>query len=222
MRIAIVEDNLPLSDGIAQAFRGEGHGVDQLDDGAAALDFLTREAVDLVILDVNLPGLSGLEVLKQLRRGQQKTAVLLLTARDSIEDKVVGLDLGADDYLAKPFDPAELKARARALLRRAEKSITDDVQVGALSINLSARTLSIDGRPMELPRREFALAEILISRQGQVLSKQQIMDHLFGTGADIDEGAVELYVHRLRKKIANSGCEIKTVRGLGYCFRELS
>jgi len=189
---------------------------------ALGLQFLKRETVDLVILDINLPGASGLEVLASLRAAKIHTPVLILTASSTLTDKVDGLDLGADDYLTKPFDLAELKARARALLRRSDKSISDVRVFGNLEFDANARQIKVHGNLLDLPRREYALAEILITRNGHVISKQQIIEYLYGVGADVEDSTVELYIHRLRKKIAGTGTEIKTVRGLGYCFREVS
>ncbi|MEM8751146.1 MAG: response regulator transcription factor [Pseudomonadota bacterium] len=222
MRIAVVEDNRPLADAVARAFEREGHGVDLMFDGETATSFLLAETVDLVILDINLPGKSGLEVLAELRKARKNTPVLMLTARASLTDKVAGLDYGADDYLTKPFDLEELQARARALLRRSEKDIADVIVCGKVAYDQSRRHVLIDGEIVDLPRREFALAEILLTRRDHVISKEQIIEHLYGAGAEVDEGAVELYIHRLRKRLAGSGAEIKTLRGLGYTLRELS
>ena len=221
MRIAIIEDNKPLSDGIAVAFKSDGHGVDQLFDGNAAEDFLSSEITDLVILDINLPQKSGLEVLKGLRSRKVQTPVLLLTARDALDDKIKGLDLGADDYLTKPFDLAELKARARALMRRSDRQIQKTISTGRLIFDIASRSVQFNGIELDLPRREYALAEFLVQNKGRILSKTQILDHLYGAGAEIDEATVELYIHRLRKRIVDSGVEIKTARGLGYCLREV-
>lgn len=221
VRIAVIEDNIALANGIASAFKDDGHGVDEIHDGDDALPFLLREQVDLVILDINLPGASGLDILTGLRRNRIHTPVLMLTARSTLTDKVDGLDLGADDYLTKPFDLAELKARARALLRRAEKDLAETLTFGAIEFDPASRRVAVAGQDLDLPRREFALAEILMTRSGQVISKQQIIEHLYGVGADVEESTVELYVHRLRKKLGDGGAEIKTVRGLGYCFREV-
>ncbi len=219
MRLLIVEDNHPLADGLAKSFRADGHGVDVIYDGVKANQYLSREAVDLIILDINLPGLSGLELLRNLRQRNVQTPVLLLTARATLTDKVDGLDLGADDYLEKPFDLAELKARARALMRRAEKVINEVIRVGQLEFDPNARQIKINNELIDLPRREYALAEILINGRNRIISKDQIIDHLYGMGSEADEKTVELYIHRLRKRIAGSGAEIKTARGLGYSFR---
>lgn len=220
LRIAVIEDNLMLSDGIARAFKREGHGVDQIHDGQDALEFLRQEPIDLAILDINLPGLSGLEILNQLRNEGFNKPILLLTARSTLDDKIAGLDCGADDYLTKPFDLEELQARARALLRRGEKRLDDQIQCGDIIYNMPKRQLTLNGEVLDLPRRELALAELLIRRVGHVYSKQQILDHLYGSGTDVEDGAAELYVSRLRKKLSGGGIEIKTLRGLGYCMRE--
>ena len=221
MRILIVEDNRPLADGLAKSFRADGHGVDVLYRGDEAEQFLQREMADLLVIDINLPGLSGLEILKNLRRRKNQTPVLLLTARATLTDKVDGLDLGADDYLEKPFDLDELKARARALLRRSGKQISEVVTIGNLEFDSAARQIKINDELKEMPRREYALAEILISNKDRIISKQKILDHLYGLDAEVDEKTVELYIHRLRKRIAGSGTEIKTARGLGYSFRQI-
>ncbi len=221
MRIAVVEDNKPLAQGIAKAFQAEGHGVDLLHEGAGAVEFLNTESHDLIILDVNLPGRSGLEILSDLREAATQTPIMMLTARDGLGDKVEGLDLGADDYLTKPFELAELLARARALLRRAGKDILPKLHLGKIEFDPTAKQISLDGDLVDLPRREYALFEILMNSRGGVVSKAQILDHLYGTGADVEDSTVELYVHRLRKKLTSSETEIKTVRGLGYCFRAI-
>ncbi len=219
MRIVVVEDNLALADGIARAFKSDGHGVDQIHDGETASTFLAGEDIDLVILDINLPGKSGLEVLKDLRAISKSTPVLMLTARGEIDDKICGLDHGADDYMTKPFDLTELQARARALLRRSDREIVSTLTLGDVQLDLGARRLQVAGAVLELPRREIALAEVLMKRREQVISKEQIIEHLYGSGAEVDDGAVELYVHRLRKRLVRSNVEIKTLRGLGYTMR---
>jgi len=215
----IVEDNHPLADGLAKSFGSDGHGVDVIYQGEEADQYLRRESADLIILDINLPGMSGLQVLSNLRQRNVHTPVLLLTARDTLTDKVDGLDLGADDYLEKPFDLAELKARARALMRRVDKRINDVVRMGQLEFDPVARQIKINSEQIDLPRREYALAEILINGRDRIISKHQILNHLYGLDSEVDEKTVELYIHRLRKRIAGSGAEIKTARGLGYTCR---
>ncbi len=220
MRIAIVEDNQALASAVAAALSDEGHGVDVISDGDEAGLFLTREKPDLVILDINLPGKSGLEVLAELRAAGSALPVILLTARSETEDRVGGLDKGADDYLVKPFDTAELLARVRALLRRRAGSDRLETRIGELVFDQVARRVFRDGKAVDLPRREYALLELFANRVGQVVSKEQILDHLYGTGSDAEAAAAELYVHRLRKRFADCGFTIRTFRGLGYCLEE--
>ena len=223
LRIAVVEDNRGLGDAIADALRDEGHGVDRLHDGAEADTFLAREDVDLVVLDINLPGRTGLEVLAAMRRRGAYPPVLLVTARDALDDKLAGLDGGADDYLVKPFEMKELLARARVLLRRAMTGPGEReapaLRVGDVSLDPLARRVSVNGAPIDLTRREMALAELFITRAGHVVSKAQILDHLYGAGSMVEDGAAELAVHRLRKRLAHASVEIRTLRGLGYALR---
>ena len=219
----MVEDNVPLGDAIADALRDEGHGVDRLIDGAEAIAFLAEERVDLAILDINLPGRSGLEVLRDLRAGTGGPPVLLVTARDSLEDKLSGLDGGADDYLVKPFAMDELLARVRALLRRAgpREDVGDGrLALGDVALDLLARRPTVAGEPVEMGRRELALLELFLRRVGHVVSKGQILDHLYGAGADVEDNAAEIVVHRLRRRLRGAGVEIRTLRGLGYALRE--
>lgn len=220
MRIAVVEDNEVLADGIATAFQQEGHGVDQLHRGRPAIDFILQENLDLVILDFNLPDVSGIDVLRAIRAEGRHMPVLMLTARADIQDKISGLDAGADDYLTKPFNLEELKARVRALLRRRSVSRSNVLQLGPLEFDATAKSVRLAGSPLELPLKEFALLELLLSRTGQVVSKTDIMDHLYGAGSEVEESAAELYIHRLRKRLKACGVEIRTFRGLGYCLQE--
>lgn len=216
MRIAVVEDNMMLADAIGKSLSDQGHGVDLLHNGDAAADFLARENVDAVVLDINLPGQSGLEILGAMRRRGDATPVIMLTARGETSDRIHGLDAGADDYLIKPFDMDELNARLRALLRRRGIDNAGTVTIADLTLDRTARRLFHGQTAIDLPRREFALAELLLLRLDQIISKDQILDHLYGSGADVDPSAVELYIHRLRKRLAGAGVRIKTVRGLGY------
>lgn len=220
MRVSVVEDNEALANGIARAFKQEGHGVDEIYRGLPAIDFILQEEIDLVILDINLPDVSGLHVLHEIRRHKRDIPILLLTARTELDDKVAGLDAGADDYLTKPFDLDELKARARALFRRRNKDQVNTIEISDLVFDLTARRLTLAGDDIDLPRKEFGLIELLVSRVDQVVSKAQIIDHLYGSGSDVEESTVEIYVHRLRKRLSKSGVEIKTLRGLGYCLQE--
>lgn len=216
MRIALVEDNEMLADGIAKALGDEGHGVDLLQDGDQADDYLKSDSVDLVILDLALPGLDGLEVLKRLRQRGDATPVLVLTARGDLGDRIKGLDVGADDYLVKPFEMAELEARVRALLRRASARDSLEIALRRLRYDRAARRAFVDEAEIRLPMKELSLLECLLDRQGQIVSKETIADHLYGAGSDVDVKVIELYIHRLRKRLLPADVRIRTVRGLGY------
>ena len=216
MRFAVVEDNQTLAKGIAHQLRDQGHGVDVLHDGAAALEFLLQDSADMVILDVNLPTLSGFEVLRSLRTAGKTMPIIMLTARGDLKDRVAGLDAGADDYLIKPFDMEELDARIRALIRR--KPLDDGalVQIGVLSYDRTGRKLQVSGADISLTQRELAVFECLFERSGQLVSKTQIADHLYGIGAEVEERVIEVYVSRVRKKLSAAEIKIKAARGLGY------
>lgn len=216
MRIAVIEDNQTLAKAIAYRLRDLGHAVDVLHDGDEADAFLASEGADLVVLDIYLPGQSGIDVLRHLRARGMGTPVILLTARGETEDRVAGLDAGADDYLVKPFDMDELAARIRALSRRRALEYGAKEKIGSLVFDRSARRLSVVGEPLDLPRRELAVFECLLDRRGRLVSKSQLTDHVYGVGADVEESAVEPHISRLRKRLASHGVSIKTARGLGY------
>ncbi|UTD27991.1 response regulator transcription factor [Bradyrhizobium sp. WD16] len=216
MRILLVEDTLDIGEAIVARFERLGHAVDWAKDGECADDLLTVQHYSLVILDVMLPGRDGFSVLRSLRGRRCATPVLVLTARAAVDDRVSALDLGADDYLVKPFDYRELEARARALLRRSSGSATNTLVCGRLVIDRSARIASIDGKPLPMTRRELTVIEILAARPGHVFSKEQLMDQLFSFDRDASANAVEQCVARVRRKLEGSGTEIRTMRGLGY------
>lgn len=216
MRIAVIEDNVALANGIAHQLRDQGHAVNVLHDGDFALEFVTRDGADLVVLDVNLPGLDGFSVLKGLRKSGNSVPIIMLTARGDLQDRLKGLDAGADDYLIKPFEMEELEARIRALMRRKPTADSTLVTLGPLSYDSQGRRLLANGAEIELPRRELALFECLLERAGQIVSKTIITDQLYGVGAEVEEKVVEVYVSRLRKKLAPFDVTIKTARGLGY------
>ena len=215
-RILLIEDDPSLSRGIAAMLRGSGHTVDLADEGETALLMLADEPYALAILDLGLPDISGLEVLRRLRRDGSKTPVLILTARDALEDRVAGLDSGADDYLLKPFEPTELEARLRALLRRAVGEASPTMTIGRLTIDPSRGVATIDGRVIELRRREWAWLERLAARVGKVVSKDRLNAEIFGYDEPVAPNAVEVYVARLRRKLEPDGPAIRTIRGLGY------
>ncbi len=216
MSILLVEDTPDLGEAITARFRGEGHAIEWQGDGAAAEQLLRHERFDLDILDLTLPGMSGFELLRRARARRDTTPVLVLTARSEVDDRVGALDLGADDYLVKPFDFRELEARARALLRRGGGEAAGARHFGALKFDPAARRAFLHGQPPDLPNREFRLLEVFLSRPGRVLSKDDIADRLFGLDSLPAPNAIEVYVARLRRRLDGSGVHIRTLRGLGY------
>jgi len=217
MRILIAEDDSIIADGLSRSLRQAGYAVDWAPNGIDAENALLTVAYDLLILDLGLPKLSGLEVLKHLRARNCSVPVLILTALDGTGDRVRGLDLGADDYMVKPFELAELEARVRALTRRSAGT-TPLIQCGALSYDQIGRVAQINGQTLDLSAREVGLLEVLLTRMGRLVSKDQLVDHLCSWGEEVSHNAIEVYVHRLRKKLESRGVKIATVRGLGYCL----
>lgn len=219
MRVLIVEDDPLLQDSLQRAMRASGYAADQAMDGEAALRMMGGDCFDLVILDLGLPRLDGLSVLRHMRAEGCRSPVLILTARDGVEDRVRGLDLGADDYLTKPFSLAELEARARALLRRGKGS-GPRIGCGGLDYDTVERHALVDGVPLELSARELSVLEALLFRMGRVVSKEQLLESLYGHGEEASVNAIEVYVHRLRKKLEPAGVTIRTLRGLGYLLEK--
>ena len=216
MRVLIVEDVADVGEALVDTLEKLGHATDWAQDGETADMFASAWTYDLIVLDVMLPELDGFSLLKRLRERRNDVPVLILTARSQIEDRVSALDLGADDYLVKPFDFREFEARVRALLRRHTGRATNIVAIGSLTIDRSNRRVTLDGATLELTRRELALFEVLTSRPGRTFTKSELMDHMFGADDGQSENAVEQYIARLRRKIAGAGAEIRTSRGLGY------
>jgi two-component system OmpR family response regulator len=216
MRIAIIEDNEAVANAIAYRLRDRGHSADVLFDGEEADRFLAQDGADLIVLDINLPGQSGLKVLQKLRQRGDGSPVILLTARSDTSDRVRGLDMGADDYLVKPFEMDELEARIRALSRRKNLDYGAREKIGKLEFDRAARQISLDGAALDIPRRELAVLECLIERRGRIVPKAQLADHVYGIGADVEDTAIEPHVSRLRRRLSDYGIHIKTARGLGY------
>ena len=218
MRILLAEDDQVMADGLSRSLRGTGYAVDHVASGREADTALTTQPYDLLILDLGLPGMAGFEVLKRLRARNDAVPVLILTAADSVEQRVRGLDLGADDFMAKPFALSELEARVRALVRRSIGSGSNRLRCGPVSFDQVSRTAYLDEHPLELSAREVGLLEVLLQRMGRLVSKEQIVDHLCEWGDEISLNAIEVYVHRLRRKLEGCEARIVTVRGLGYCL----
>lgn len=216
MRITLVEDNTSLAKGICYRLEDVGHAVNMLDNGSTADEFLKDDGADLIILDINLPGVDGLTLLKGIRARGDMRPVILLTARAETEDRVIGLDAGADDYLIKPFEMAELEARVRALLRRRDVPQQQLRQVGRLNYDAVARQLFDGEAEIILPRREMSVFECLLGAEGRLMSKNAVLDHVYGVGADVEDKVVEVYVSRLRRRLNAYGVQITTQRGLGY------
>ncbi|TCS70910.1 winged helix family two component transcriptional regulator [Sulfuritortus calidifontis] len=214
MRLLVVEDDALLGDAVQNGLRQAGYAADWVRDGAAAEAALAAGAYAAVVLDLGLPRRSGLEVLRGLRGRGDTTPVLILTARDAIEDRIAGLDAGADDYLVKPFDMGELAARLRALIRRAGGQPVPVLKAQGVELDPAAHRVSFQGQPVELSAREFALLHALLLHAGRVLTRPQIEEALYAWGEEIESNAVEVYIHHLRRKL--DARLIQTVRGVGY------
>jgi two-component system response regulator TctD len=215
VRILIVEDDKDLGDALLRQLRREGHAVDWQSDGAAADEVLRYQQYELIVLDIGLPRKNGFEILKALRTRGASTPVLMLTARSAVEDRVTALDVGADDYLAKPFDFREFYARCRALMRRSQGIASGITTVGRLVFDRNAKLVAIGDTQLSLPNREFRLLEIFVGNLGKSLSKEQIAAQLFDFDDDAGDNAIELYVGRLRRKLGDA-LTIRTIRGIGY------
>jgi two-component system, OmpR family, response regulator len=220
MRILVAEDDAILADGVTRSLRQSGYAVDWVKNGAEADSALDTHNFDLLILDIGLPKVSGLDVLKRLRARDSRVPVLILTALDGVNDRVRGLDAGADDYLAKPFDLSELEARVRALVRRGMAGGPTLLRHGPLSYDQVGRVARLGGDALDLSAREVSLLEIFLQRAGRLVSKDQLVSHLCEWGEEVSANAIEVYVHRLRKKLEPGGVRIVTVRGLGYSLEK--
>lgn len=221
VRLLVVEDDATLSSALVHALRVSGYAAHACESGEAALKNLLQDACDGMVLDVGLPGMDGLELLRQLRREGRGFPVLILTARDSIEDRVSGLMQGADDYMVKPFALDELLARIHVLVRRRAERTAPELKMGRLRMDLLARRTFFDGEPVELPLREWGILKIFLSNRDRILSKDFIMDCLLRSGGDrITSNAIDVYVSRLRSRLQPLGIVIRTVRGFGYLVAE--
>jgi len=214
MRVLVVEDDQMIAKGLHTALRQDGYAVDGVSDGRSASEALRSSKFDLVLLDLGLPGRNGLEVLRDLRRRGDATPVIIVTARDDIENRIEGLDAGADDYIVKPFDLNEVAARMRSVLRRAAGRGDPCIRHRGISLNPVSHAVERDGEPVVLSAHEFALLEALLQRPGAVLSRAQLEDRLYGWKDPIESNAIEVYVHGLRRKLGSDA--IRTLRGVGY------
>ena len=223
MRILLVEDDQALGEGIRVALKPEGYTVDWARDGASALHALTHEDFGLAVLDLGLPRMDGLEVLRRLRAAANPIPVLVLTARDATADRIAGLDAGADDYLTKPFDKAELLARIQAIVRRSKGHSQSVIRTGKLAVNLDAKTVEVDGARVHLTGKEYAMLELLSLRKGTTLTKEMFLNHLYGGMDEPELKIIDVFICKLRKKLAHA-CEgenyIETVWGRGYVLRD--
>ena len=221
MRILIAEDEKDLNDLLKKRLENQKYTVDACRDGQEALDYLAVTEYDAIVLDIMMPKVNGLQVLQQIRRQKKSTPVLLLTAKDSIEDRVTGLDLGADDYLVKPFAFEELLARIRVMLRRSAEHTTDELVLGDLTVDLKSHMVSRAGHSIELSGKEYAMLEYLMRNQGRVLSREQIEQHVWSFDYEGGSNMVDVYIRYLRKKIDEGFSQklIHTVRGAGYVMR---
>lgn len=225
MRVLIVEDDKSLLNAVATVFEEESYQVDRAEDGEDGLALAEQGIYDLMVLDIMLPGLTGIEILREMRKQGLTTPVLLLTARDSVEDRVKGLDAGADDYVTKPFAVQELLARARALLRRhGALSIDGDITYGRIVLRPKSHDGYVDNQPLKLTSKEYKLLEYLIVNREQILTREQIFDRVWGFDVDSNTSVVDVYMHYVRKKLAAHGCDhlVQTIRGVGYMLKEPS
>lgn len=220
MRLLLVEDDLPLAEALLSLLVSSGYAVDCVHDGEAAKDLVAVEPFDLVILDLNLPRLDGLAVLRAMRATGNRAAVMILTARGAAEDRVRGLDLGADDYMAKPFDIREFEARVRSLLRRQAGLRSAMVTLGAVSLDLTTRQFFAADQALDLPPRERALLELLLMRAGKVVTKEAIVQSLTSLDDILSDNAIEQYISRLRRRLTPYGLSLRTVRGIGYLLEK--
>lgn len=220
MRILLVEDDPALSGSLKQGLQQMGFAVELSHDGAEADAILSLRTFDLVVLDLGLPGMSGMEVLKRFRKRGTTTPVLILTARDALQDRVAGLKAGGDDYVLKPFDFEELEARLQALLRRTRSDRAGYLEAGELRLDKRSRQAYFQNQALNLSSREVAVLELLMNRYGRVVGKEQLAEHLTGLEEEIGQNAVEVYVHRLRKKLEPLGVSVRTLRGLGYLLEK--
>jgi len=216
MNILLIEDDAVLADGLIHTLSGSGYVVTVATTGSYAQQLLTAQDFDLIVLDLGLPDMDGLELLRKIRQRKLPLPIMILTARDSVNDRITGIEQGADDYMSKPFDLKELEARIHALIRRCYGGFNDVIVLGKLTLEPRNHRLSVDGQPLALSAREYGVLEILLLQAGKVVSKDRIAQRLAADDDALTDNAVEIYIHRLRKRLESYGVLIRTVRGLGY------
>ncbi len=218
MQLLLVEDDMALSEGLQNALKTEGFTVNHVVNGLEALSAIQAEPPDAVILDIGLPDIDGLEVLRRVRQFNKTLPVIILTARDSIQDKIIGLDCGADDYLPKPFDTTELFARLRVLERRLGSVHQNEIKLGLVSLDISGHTVKVAEKAVDMPRHEYQVLKALMENAGRILTRQQLESKLYSWEEEVASNALEVHIHNVRKKLPKDF--IKTVRGVGYTVKK--
>jgi len=219
MRLLLVEDNSSLAKWLAKLLHGENYAIDVVHDAETALTGTNLKQYDLALVDLGLPGISGLDLVRDIRRRKLLLPILILTARSDLKSRVEGLNLGADDYLTKPFEIEELEARIRALLRRGQTPARQEIEYGPLVWNQIARTFTLNGEDLHLSPRETAVLEALIRHDGQAVSKERLLETTYSFDVEVNLSAIEVIIHRLRKRLDGSSVTITTLRGVGYLLR---
>jgi len=220
MNLLLIEDDPVLADGLSHTLAGSGYHLQWTGTAAYAEQLLNAQDFDLIILDLGLPDRDGLDLLRRLRQQKITLPIIILTARDGLNDRIVGIEQGADDYLTKPFELRELEARIQALIRRCYGGFDHALSVGRLSLDTQLHQLKVDGEPLLLSAREYGVLEILLLQAGKVVAKERIAQRLASDGEGLTDNAIEIYVHRLRKHLEPYGVVIRTVRGLGYLLEQ--
>lgn len=219
MQLLLAEDDKILAEGLQKALKTEGFTVNHVVEGLVALSVIRTESPDALILDIGLPDIDGLEVLKRLRKFNKTLPVIILTARDSLQDKIIGLDGGADDYLPKPFDTTELFARLRVLERRLSSVKQNKIELGVVSLDISGHTVQVSGETTDMPRHEYMILKALMENTGRILTRQQLESKIYNWDEEVVSNALEVHIHNVRKKLPQDF--IKTVRGVGYTVKKI-